>query len=127
MIPVDQTTFGEDNGNCYSACIASILELDIKDVPTFCKHSDWMHKANRFVLDHGFALIMFSPVIDEAKDIPAYSVVGGKTKRGCMHAVVYLDGEMVHDPHPDKAGIETEEDITCFVVTKTTMIKALNV
>ena len=32
MKPVDQTSFGFPGGNCFSACVASILELPIDDV-----------------------------------------------------------------------------------------------
>lgn len=40
MKPVDQTTFGFPGGNCFSACIASLLEMPLDDVPYFM-HGDW--------------------------------------------------------------------------------------
>src|SRR5690348_7121769 len=36
MIPVTQTITGEQ-GNCFTACLASILELPIRAVPNFAK------------------------------------------------------------------------------------------
>ncbi len=39
MKPVNQTLFGDGNGNCFTACVASILELPIEAVPNFCADS----------------------------------------------------------------------------------------
>jgi len=33
--PVDQTSYGALDGNCFSACIASILEVPLTAVPYF--------------------------------------------------------------------------------------------
>jgi hypothetical protein len=41
MKPVFQTIFDSDGGNCLTACIASILELPIDEVPNFAQeHGD---------------------------------------------------------------------------------------
>lgn len=40
MKPIDQTTFGVPGGNCFSACVASLLELSIDDVPYFMGDCD---------------------------------------------------------------------------------------
>ncbi len=41
MKPVDQTTFGHPGGNCFSACVASLLEMSVDQVPYFMGHDDW--------------------------------------------------------------------------------------
>jgi len=39
MKPVNQNAFTDGTGNCFSACLASILELSIDEVPNFVKDS----------------------------------------------------------------------------------------
>ena len=45
MKPVDQTRFGCPGGNCYQAVIASILELDLEEVPDFMNMGSGMTEA----------------------------------------------------------------------------------
>jgi hypothetical protein len=40
-----------------------------------------------------------------------YIIVSGMTPRGHMHAVVYKDGELFHDPHPDHTGLTEIFDV----------------
>jgi hypothetical protein len=37
MTPVDQSVIDENIGDCYSACLASVLDLPLADVPNFAK------------------------------------------------------------------------------------------
>lgn len=39
MKPAMQTKFGEYEGDCFAACIASLFELPIEDVPDLCYYS----------------------------------------------------------------------------------------
>lgn len=39
MIPVNQNNFTPEEANCFSACVASILELTIDEVPNFLTES----------------------------------------------------------------------------------------
>ena len=127
MKPVDQTTFGSkvvaEYGNCYSACIASIIEADLADVPTFVQtHGPddplvgpvWWVAAQAWLLDH------YGVTLDYTIDPPRalfgstpespwqqYAIAVGPSPRG-DHAhcvVVDLDGNLVHDPHPDRTGL----------------------
>lgn len=42
--------------------------------------------------------------------------MAGKSPRGDWdHCVVYQNGDMVHDPHPDKTGIEDKKDVMVLV------------
>ena len=52
--PVYQTQFGMPNGNCFAACVASILELKIEDIPNFCAIGDenWLQLASNWMLKH---------------------------------------------------------------------------
>lgn len=56
--PVDQTTFfsADTRGNCWAACIASILELPITDIPHFVADygSDWWRQTKLWCEARGF-------------------------------------------------------------------------
>lgn len=104
MKPVDQTTFGQGTGNCFSACVASVLELAIADVPYFMGAGDewfsefvaWCAKRQ---IDVDFSTAFPAPA-------GAHVIVGGTSPRtGGGHACVALDGAIVHDPHPDRTGL----------------------
>lgn len=43
-----------------------------------------------------------------------YYIASGKTVRGTDHVVIYKNGEMIWDPHPDRTGLETLEDIEFY-------------
>ena len=53
MIPTKQTKFGK-KGNCFAACVASILEIPINVVPDlgeYEKSGYWIHKFNEWLSD----------------------------------------------------------------------------
>lgn len=110
MIPVDQTKLGHPEGDCFSACIASILEIPLEDVPN-PKGEDWVHRFNEWLRDYGLAIVTMG-LPEGAKDmpldmrryfLPGYCILAVKSPRGdWTHAVVCLDGEIVHDPHPQR-------------------------
>lgn len=109
MKPVDQTLFGGKEGNCYAACLASLLELSIDDVPNFCAHpGNWLGRAEEWTRkNHGLTMLGFRPKGEGAfYCIPAvYHIMAGKSPRGLDHAVVAFQGQMVHDPHPSRDGL----------------------
>jgi hypothetical protein len=109
MKPVDQNAFGPEKGNCFSACVASILELPIDDVPQFMTSENWWHGFARWCARQGYLALVDYRVPDEPATL-GYSILGGESPRhpGSGHAVVALDGVMVHDPHPDRTGLVGE-------------------
>jgi hypothetical protein len=90
MIPVYQTIDGPD-GNCYQACMASILEVPLGEIPTFAGWRD----LRAWLAERGWSLVF------GRKD--GCSIASQQTIRG-IHAVVCFDGEMVHDPSPRPFG-----------------------
>ncbi len=110
MIRVDQTKFGDRHGNCFTACIASILEMPITEVPNFCaEFEDWEAATQLWLGDLDLRLEHISP-----GDMPPagrHYVVSGMGPRGLRHSCVGLDGAIVHDPHPSRHCLtqETEE------------------
>ena len=105
MKPVDQSTFG-NIGNCLSACVASIFEISISDVPNFCcikEHPqydrNWFTALADFMIPFGYKPRRRVHPPD------GYSIINGNGPRGSRHSCVAFDGKIVHDPHPDKTGL----------------------
>lgn len=117
MKKVFQTIHGK-NGNCLAACLCSILELGIKDVPNFCKKGKgWFRDCNNFLRKSNLGLLAidYNTINRTQSDYDYHYIVQGKSSRGFYHAVVYRNGEMVHDPHPSDAGLLSFNDAIVFV------------
>lgn len=101
MRPVDQTTFGFNDGNCLSACVASILELPIAHVPSFVGDD---RRFLRWLGERGLSATTYSPA---SYVPPGYAIAAGPSARfgGRLHACVAYDGAVVHDPHPSRDGL----------------------
>ncbi len=112
MRPVDQTKFGHPDGNCLAACVASLLHLETDEVPNFCAGDDsgWWTNMLAWLHGHGYtAMCVSMPMQDHLH--PAMAIVSGASPRGpWLHATVWQDGVMVHDPHPSRAGIGEPSD-----------------
>lgn len=102
MRPVDQTTYGPNNGNCFSACLASILEIPLEEIPLFLG-ARW----NGFLpwlAGRGLSASLYPSGVYVP---PGYSIAGGRSLRfaGRNHACVARDGVVVHDPHFSRDGL----------------------
>lgn len=116
MKPVDQTAFGVPGGNCFSACVASLLHLPIEAVPYFMGADNWVEAFADWLRPRGFYPIFLKLGLTSAdrwRPCGLY-ILGGTCVRGA-HAVVARGGEIVHDPHPSRAGLDTFEDATVIV------------
>lgn len=121
MKPVHQTIFKPPHGNCLQAAVASLMELELDDVPNFMERGDdWEKCFERFALERGLQVVMFD--VGEIRGVwspVGYHLITGKSPRGDYHhEVVGYRGEPVHDPHPDgNCGLKTMEFFTVFVLT----------
>lgn len=138
MKPVTQTIFaarpdGHSTrglpGNCAQACVASLLELDIEDVPHFAIYVDWFAAMRRWARDNhdgDFTYFPF-PVPDVhaaaweriqawGREHHAHVILGGPSPRGPFGHVVVgtVDLDVVHDPHPSRAGLLEVEDAIVY-------------
>ncbi len=115
MKPIDQTKFRVPEGNCFSACVASLLHLPIEDVPTFCAEGDkWFEVFQQWLRPLGLYAFMLKHCEEWRPD--GYYILGGKSPRGdFFHAVIARDGEIVHDPHPSRTGLVDRQDYTLIV------------
>jgi len=114
MIPVDQTTFGHPGGNCFSACVASLLELPIAEVPYFMG-DDWPEGFFVWLKPRGFHPMWFKTTKEWSPPSEGLCILGGQSSRGA-HCVVGRGLTMIHDPHPTREGLVGDvEDVTYLV------------
>jgi hypothetical protein len=141
MIPITQTKVVVKNskgeivvrGNCYAACIASLMEIPITEVPnvevfyhldngyhsevmlTFLNSKGWdLCSDDRFKYFHQAFEDMnfggrdnYAGCFDELKD--KLYLASGKSERGVSHICIFKNGKLIHDPHPTKECLKTIE------------------
>jgi hypothetical protein len=109
MTPVHQTVLNSTRGNCFSACVASLLNVPCDDVPIIHDYGDgWFSQFNGWMRErHGKALLMVRHRDDAfwlPDGVPFIASVDSP-RGGWRHAVVveFKAGVPVvlHDPHPD--------------------------
>lgn len=114
MTPVHQTTFGDGSdgsepGNCMSACLASVLDLPVAEVPNFAAlgQNGYFKGLCAWLLARGLYLFETDEDPSHTPGTPDYLnyIASGKSPRGLHHAVVMSEGVIVHDPHPSNAGL----------------------
>ncbi len=114
MKPVFQD-LTQSKGNCFQACVASLFELPIEDVPHlmvfghlwFDYLQEWLEPLGYYALD-----IQYNPSM--AQWIKGYWIATGVAKREILHSVIYLGDKLVHDPHPSCVGIQSVQSATVF-------------
>lgn len=119
---VDQTIFVTDpkrKGNCVAACIATLLELPLSEVPHFIEFgitwgdsedvksvsagNAWWAMMLGFLAGKG---LWVEQLPDVDSGLPRERLlVAGMSPRGVMHQVIYRDGVLWHDPHPSRGGV----------------------
>lgn len=105
MKPIFQNKLhgGDVKGNCMQACLASVFELPLDQVPSFemMERTEWRAAFDVWLNEQGYSLVqqLAEP------DIAEYYLIIGDAPRGFLHCVVGKDGEMVHDPHPSQDGL----------------------
>jgi len=109
MKPVMQTEMGR-RGNCFSACLASLFELGIADVPNFYDVGGddadaWWAAVRDWLRPRGFGVMSLSITPALLTKFEGYFIVCGQSARDLEHATIWRDGAMVHDPHPSQQGI----------------------
>lgn len=117
MIQVSQSTLGgihgppEERGDCFSACLASILELPLSEVPRFCEidGSDWGDDIDDWLsrFDLFYVEIRISEYF-KASTLPrcGYYILCGDSPRERPHSVVGFKDTVYWDPHPDRTGLK---------------------
>jgi len=133
MKPVFQTNNSVPGGDCLRACVASILELDIEEVPHFCgekPHEEWFSRLAIWLRDRGLGC--FYTTLDPiCGAISGPCLLGVRTRKAeelnrpkdwihCVvaNAVVGKDRvhfEIIHDPDPGASEVLEYRDVTWIV------------
>jgi hypothetical protein len=123
-MPVYQTIFTAPGGNCLQACIASIFDLPLAEVPHFnadanSRNSKWTQEqwdaVCRFAAEHGKSATWIDPDEQNASELlpllhgsELYYVASGPAitgQGGWSHCVVWHKGKHAHDPTPGNGGL----------------------
>ncbi len=106
---------GATDGNCWSACLASILDVDLADVPNFVGDDDdpnneWPDNCIEWLKERSYLLDWWR--IGEGGDPSGWAIAGGLARgRGDIrHACVFFNGQPWFDPHPSNAGLREIEE-----------------
>lgn len=108
-------------GDCHRACIASLLDLPLEEVPHFAHDNPsgevFWDRQSVFLDSHGLAGVNVAFVEGTTREhlrrycrtnCPGvYCILGGTSPLGVDHSVVACDGDVVHDPsgHPPEEAI----------------------
>lgn len=114
MKPVMQTFFGDKEGNCFSACIASLLEVEIDELKIPAALPDWYEIAQEVLKKHGYTMLQVILENNKAPDgLDVYFIATGYTNRydgKVLHSVIYRGNILTHDPLPNGNGIKAIEN-----------------
>ncbi len=105
MIPVKQEfkhNPPESTGDCFRACLATVLEMPLADVPHFAElfpaPKDFWLQVDGWLRTRGYERFPWaSPRIPPASVLSPL-IVTGDGGRGINHACVYYRGELFNDP-----------------------------
>jgi len=123
MKPVYQIVFAATLGDCFRACVASIFEFLIEEMPNFWEQTQdasefWKLNDAWLTENKGYRCINFEfeeQDIDLVNGILCIACAKSPRSNNEDHAVVWKDG-IIHDPHPSNAGlIEEPNTFTLFI------------
>jgi len=104
-------------GDCYRAAIASLFALPAEEVPHFGLYLSWWDETRRWLHGRDRDLAYVEPGDDLHKlwcelEHATPVLVGGRSPRGAFgHVVVgFVDGTVLWDPHPSRAGLRTVDE-----------------
>lgn len=132
MRPQRQTVFSPTEGDCMAACLATLLEVDLVDIPNFCAlypADRWYCEMVEWLRGRGYGVVSFEtdrPPSTYFVGLPvdAVYIAGGRSPRHPGKHAVLIDGSgaLVFDPHPSDAGILSLDsfDVVFKVMPKTT-------
>jgi hypothetical protein len=111
MKPVMQTIYSEKGkpapefANCFQACVASLLELPLEEVPNFMLfRAKWWEAVVFYFGGLGYDIGYVDIPPPENGEFYIGSI--DYSDRDYCHAVIVKDGAVVHDPHPIDGPLE---------------------
>jgi hypothetical protein len=130
VIPTRQTIFGYPHGNCFQACVASITDTPLEEVPHFCdgENENWWSDTKKWCEQNGLVVVNFEwniNLLPTLEAIDDHYIVSGPSPRGnWLHSVVGYKGKCVHDPHPDDAML-AGDPVDIMLIVKTSRAQFL--
>lgn len=132
MKKVLQDKFGAGTGNCFAACLASILEIPLSDIDFIATDEEWLEKTNNYLWKYGYMWMEIDlEILMEKNVVPFYKfknllcVLTGKSPRfDCNHCFVAkvtwdesgFTYKELHDPHPDQTYIDGKPKLMGFMI-----------
>ena len=101
MRPIRQTKFGDPEGNCLEACIATITGIDLAEIPHYME--GWFDAYSAWLRARGWCVAWWE--VGAGSVPPGLAIANGPAVRGLGHSVVTCDGVLAHDPHPSGVGV----------------------
>lgn len=103
--------------NCMEACLATLFDAPLSAIPQLPFDANWVGAVRTWAKARGYGFVTIA-VPDETVWRDAFSdgylICAGQSARGRLHAVIYKDGELWHDPHPESSGIKSVEQVDFF-------------
>jgi len=127
-----QTRFGAPEGNCYQAAIATLLGVDLDEVPDYDRADeagnwpDYCERLEAWLRDRGLSLRSFGTFRDGTPFVSAPNgtlvLVGGPSPRGDFDHICVARKEEAglvwhHDPHPSCAFVSSPRWVEFIVPT----------
>jgi|ERR1700748_1921536 len=116
------------HGNCYQATLACMLNVELYQVIDIALFFDIQPLGeNWFTLLQSFLKQKFNVRESFITELREYHLQGGVfpekyknipymltglSSRGVNHVVIYMNGEMIHDVHPERSGVKIDEENT---------------
>lgn len=123
--PTTQSREGWPHGDCVRASYATLLDLPLSAVPRFdpavLGGEEQHDRERRWLRSIGFTLVEISSAPDELPEevlgmIPrGLHLISGISPRNLGHRCVGMDGRVVWDPHPSRAGLDKVYSIGLLV------------
>lgn len=106
------------NGNCFAACLASILDIPLRSIPDFGGDREFLGNIAEFLKPRGLLYVQVPPDDVVLKTMfstgETLHTIEGRSPRGGQHAVVGCNGRMIHDPHPQDGTGRGLVTVECF-------------
>ena len=109
MRPIHQTDFSAGSGNALQACIASVFDLGLEEVPNFVKEDNYLSAMQIWLGERGLTFLKV-PLENGRLEFPPSDrtpcLLAGNSPRGDFRHVVVAETRGIgfhplHDPHPD--------------------------
>jgi hypothetical protein len=123
MIPHLQEIKNFKNGDCFRACVASILHVDVGDVINFMEEGEdrFFDLVSDYNKQEPHVLIDLTASREVGRMLTGVLCIAtGTSPRNDKHnhSVVWKGEMMVHDPHPSGDGITGDPKLFTVVIPK---------